>query len=210
MKLYFVRHGETIDNAKRQYQTNDSSLSDLGKQQVNVLTKRLQTIPIDYIFCSPLLRCEETGLMINKALKKPIEFTNLLTEIKLPKEIEGQPKDDPKIKRISRTLKDNFHNSSWKYSNEETFLDIKKRAINFIEMVKFSQKQDVLIISHNIFISAIIAVLMFGKEATSRELFNWMYFAIMENTGISLCQYTQDRGWRLMVWNDYSHLRILQ
>jgi len=46
---------------------------------------------------------------------------------------------------------------------------------------------------------------MFGNKVTSQELFQWMYFAIMENTGISLCQYSDKRGWRLVVWNDHTH-----
>jgi len=210
MRLYFVRHGETIDNADRRYQNKDSSLSFLGKKQAETLAKRLQSIHIDYVFCSPQKRAQETGMILNKVLNKQIENTHLLSEIKRPSELEGKQKNDPVIKEISQKLKDNFHNPSWKYSDEETFYEIRKRALDFIKIIKFSQKQNILAISHNFFIAAIVATLMFGDKITSYELSKWMYFAVMENTGISLCQYTHERGWRLMVWNDHTHFGELQ
>ena len=107
-------------------------------------------------------------------------------------------------------LKDNFHNPSWRHSDEETFYDIRKRALACIEMVKSSQKENILVVSHNLFISAIVSVLMFGEKVTSYELSQWMYFAVMENTGISVCQYSQDKGWRLMAWNDHTHFGELR
>lgn len=210
MKLYFVRHGETKDNAERRYQTKDSYLSILGKKQVTLLAKRLQNIDIDCIYCSPQKRAQETGLIINNNLKKQIVFTPLLSEFKRPSDLEGKLKDDPEIKELSQKLKINFHDSEWKHSDEETFHDIRKRALNFVEMIKSSQKESVLVVSHNLFISAIVSILMFGDKVTSYELSQWMYFAVMENTGISLCQYDQDKGWRLIAWNDHAHFKELQ
>lgn len=209
MKLYFVRHGETADNVKRRYQTKDSYLSILGKKQVHILAKRLQNIGIDYIYCSPQKRAQETAIIINNALKKQIKFTSLLSEFKRPSELEGKLKDNSKIKKFSQKLKENFHNTLWKYSDEETFCDIRKRALDFVEMIKSSQKENVLVVSHNLFISAIVSVLMFGDKVTSFELSQWMYFAILENTGISICQYDHNRGWRLMAWNDHAHFKEL-
>lgn len=210
MRLYLVRHGETKDNAERRYQNKDSSLSILGKKQATILAKHLQNIDIDCIYCSPQKRAKKTGIIINKTLNKQIEFTSLLSEFKRPTELEGKLKDDLEIKKLSQMLKDNFHNPSWKHSDEETFCDIRKRALHFVEMIKSSQKENVLVVSHNLFISAIVSVLMFGDEVTSYELSRWMYFAVMENTGISLCQYDTNRGWRLMAWNDHAHFKDLQ
>ncbi|MFH0772889.1 MAG: histidine phosphatase family protein [bacterium] len=210
MKLYLVRHGETTDNTERRYQTKDSCLSLLGKKQAHILAKRLQNIDIDYIYCSPQKRAQETGLIINNTLKKQVEFTPLLSEFKRPSELEGKLKDGSEIKKLSQMLKDNFHNPSWRHSDEETFFDIRKRALACIEMVKSSQKENVLVVSHNLFISAIVSVLMFGEKVTSYELSQWMYFAVMENTGISVCQYSQDKGWRLMAWNDHTHFGELR
>jgi len=82
MKLYFVRHGETIDNAKRHYQSNNSPLSKLGRQQAQILAKRLQNFTLDSILCSPLRRTQETGQIINERLHKRIKYTKLLSEIK--------------------------------------------------------------------------------------------------------------------------------
>lgn len=207
MKLFFVRHGETIDNAKRFYQKTDSPLTDLGKEQVRLLAKSLQNFSFDEILCSPLVRTSETGKIINQFLPSIMKYNPLLAEIKLPYEIEGKPKDSLENKKISKMLKLNFHNPTWKYSDEESFEEIKKRAVKFIESLKPYDKRNILVISHNLFISAVVGVLIFGYDITSKELFKWMYSSIMENSGISLCEHLPERGWRLIFWNDCHHLR---
>lgn len=209
MRLYFVRHGETKDNAARRYQNKNSQLSTLGIKQAHILAKRLLDIDIDSIYCSPQKRARETGLIINDTIKKPVVFTHLLSEIKQPTELEKKHKDNLDVRKLSQLLIDNFHNPSWRYSDEESYNEIKKRSLDFIEMIKPSRRQNILAISHNLIISAIVATLMFGAEVTSRELLRWMYFASMENAGISLCEYTDRRGWRLMSWNDHAHFEEL-
>lgn len=206
MKVYFVRHGESILNAVRRYQFNDTPLSELGRRQAQLLTKRLIHMPINVIIASPLLRAKETVEIINKKLKKSIRFTPLLYEVQRPSEIDGSYKDKPEIKKIMELIAQNFHKGTWRYSNEETFEDLRQRANKFLSYLVKQKEKNILIVSHGIIISIIIAVMIFGPEITSQELVKWQQFVGQPtNVGITLCEYTAKKGWKLVVWNDHSH-----
>ena len=66
MKVYLIRHGESIGNAKdiHQGQKNDFPLSELGKQQANLLKKRFENLRINAIYSSDLKRARETAEII--------------------------------------------------------------------------------------------------------------------------------------------------
>jgi len=66
MRVFLIRHGESIGNAQRihQGQKKDFSLSELGKTQAELLKKRFQNIKIDAIYSSDLNRAKETAKII--------------------------------------------------------------------------------------------------------------------------------------------------
>ena len=61
MKLYFVRHGQTIGNMTRDYSTTAHDvLSPKGIKQAERLADRLAKYEFDYIYSSPLERAVKT------------------------------------------------------------------------------------------------------------------------------------------------------
>jgi probable phosphoglycerate mutase len=77
-KIYFVRHGESEANVKRQFagQKEDSPLTDLGRQQAKQAAKDLlkYDFKIDRVISSPLLRAHETAKIIVKEAKMGLEI----------------------------------------------------------------------------------------------------------------------------------------
>ena len=71
-KVYFVRHGQTIENSKYIHQSSKATLSDLGIKQAEQLTKRLSQINIDLVITSTFKRTIQTTRIINKVLNNPI------------------------------------------------------------------------------------------------------------------------------------------
>lgn len=67
MKVYLIRHGESIGNAKgiHQGQKNDFHLSELGKEQANFLKKRFENLKINAIYSSDLARARETAEILS-------------------------------------------------------------------------------------------------------------------------------------------------
>ena len=67
--FYFLRHGETLWNAEgRLCGRTDVALSDTGRQQAQLLARRVQRILIDVLYASPLKRALETARIIGQAI----------------------------------------------------------------------------------------------------------------------------------------------
>ena len=65
MKLYIIRHGETVYNAERRCQGwCDVSLSDKGKSQARTLGENIKDINFDRIIVSDLERTKQTARLV--------------------------------------------------------------------------------------------------------------------------------------------------
>lgn len=92
MKKYFYifRHGQSTYNlaGRTQGQTNDSVLTDLGKQQALEIGTKLKDKNIEIILCSPLARAKQTAELANISLHCPIVEDAHFIEVNVG-EIEG-------------------------------------------------------------------------------------------------------------------------
>ena len=65
MKLYVVRHGETVANILKKVSGDEESpLTNKGRNQAKELSEKLKNINFDYVFASPLTRAYETATLI--------------------------------------------------------------------------------------------------------------------------------------------------
>ena len=62
LEVWWIRHGQSVWNAENRWQGHsDVPLSELGRQQARYLQKALQGVNFDLVFCSDLMRAEETA-----------------------------------------------------------------------------------------------------------------------------------------------------
>lgn len=82
MKLYLVRHGESIANnqGKHQGDNYDTDLTELGFVQAKKLAKRLKEFKFDIIYTSHLKRAKQTAREINSFHNKKIIVNENLKE----------------------------------------------------------------------------------------------------------------------------------
>jgi probable phosphoglycerate mutase len=83
--LYFVRHGESQDNADRVWSRHDTPLTKRGRKQAAQTGQRLkkQGLQFDLIVSSPLRRAYDTALIIARELDYPsteVQLLDLLVE----------------------------------------------------------------------------------------------------------------------------------
>ncbi len=66
--IYFVRHGQTFDNANGNLLTgwSDTPLNEVGFNQAKATALELKEIKFDVCYCSPLIRAKQT---LNEILK---------------------------------------------------------------------------------------------------------------------------------------------
>lgn len=204
MRIYFIRHGESRDNATNSFQTGTVPLSDRGVEQARLITERFRTIPIDVVIASDYERAQQTAKMIADVLGKEMVITELARERKVPSEIQGKSIHDPDAKAIQQLVNENFGDPIYHHSDEENFHDLKTRALQLIEYLKSRPEEDLLVVIHGTILRCIVAIMMFGEDLTP-EIFSHFYFFFLENTGVSVCDWKND-AWKLITWNDHSHL----
>lgn len=206
MKLYLVRHGHTSDNTAKVFHNHNSALSQEGLKQAEIVADRFKKITIEKVFSSPAKRAEQTAQIIADAINCQVEYLEILRELKRPTAVEGKHYEDPDTKKIMAEVKENFSNSDFRHSDEENFFEFTSRIDEFINMIEGSKLNDILTVSHEVAIKMIVARFIFGKDLTP-NIFSKLYPSLkMSNTGITLCEHTKERGWRIITWNDYAHL----
>lgn len=207
MTIYFVRHGEGYHNANGLYSTPDFELTRKGREQAKGVATRLENLPIETLIVSPFKRTVQTAEIINQVLKKPVIFTELAVEIKRPSEIAGKPIDHPESQRIRTLMDSNWHLSGYHYSDEENFFDLKKRAQDFLDYLEsFENKHNhIAVITHAVFIRMLVLLIILNDQLTPQGFLNGYKAMHLATSGLTVCE-KNEKGWRLITWNDQSHL----
>lgn len=83
--FYIFRHGESTYNVARRVQghSDDSILTEKGRQQAFETAKILQDKKIEIIISSPLKRAKETGDIISEIIKAPITCDQRFMEVNI-------------------------------------------------------------------------------------------------------------------------------
>lgn len=206
--IYFVRHGETDGNVGLHRQTPDTPLNEKGRSQAAFVAKRCAKLPIDMVVSSTMLRTRQTADYILGESPKPIEYSDLFIERLRPSQTWGKLHGDPKCMEIDKIIHDNFETPGFRHSDEETFDDIKNRALSALKFLAERPEQNILVVTHGFFMRIIMAVVIHGKSLTAKECSRFIRTFHMENTGLSILGYdeSKENPWWLWVWNDHAHL----
>ena len=150
MKLYFVRHGESEANTRHVISNRESpfGLTERGQDQARALAEKLKDVPFRAIFCSPVLRARQTADILSQAFQIPYQVTEALREYDCGILEERADEESWKWHRHyyeEWTLRHNYLN---KPEGGECFIDIQNRFLPFIESLKESGADYVLLIGH--------------------------------------------------------------
>ncbi len=205
MKLYLVRHGQSVGNVNKIHQHADTPLSELGMSQANELAKRFKSIPLDLILTSHFKRAQSTAEIVANHVGVKLEINELLREIKRPSTLEGKPTMDPVAVEIRAQIRANLHDSLWHHSDEENIHELISRAKKFLEYISIRSEENILAVSHGIFIGAILGNVIF-EDLLTPEIYKAMEGTMhLANTGITLLERVENK-WHLQTWNDNAHL----
>lgn len=162
MKLYVVRHGETIWNAENRVQgITDIPLTDKGRLDATLLKDLVKDINIDVVISSPL--------------ERTIETAKILTDGKLPINTDDRIKERDWGLNEGANIDDVDKWDCWdvilntRVQNIESIQDFMYRVSNFLEDIKVRYKdKNVLVVTH----SAVIRVIhyMLGKIPEDGDL----------------------------------------
>lgn len=198
LRLYFMRHGETVWNTERRYQgMTDIELSEEGLRQAECAAKRFKNIKIDKIYASPLKRAMKTAEKI--AAEKGLEIISEddFREIHFG---EWEGKTVPELTEKYGESYTNFIREPHKYGfpGEGSVENVINRIKPGIDKLIAEDEGNVLIVSHGGIIRLMIMYIM-GLDSS------WFTKMWINNTGVSIVEIKNDRR-LLLTLNDSAHL----
>ena len=202
MRLYLVRHGETVWNFENRIQgASDVPLNDKGREQAQNLAIKLQKIQFFKIYSSPLVRALETAKILSTSQNRSISQMDNFAELDQG-QLEGL-----KFQEIQEKFSD--FSSEWRtvpgevrMPGGETLSELQDRAWKGIENLfeKFSHEKDpILIVSHNLAIICILSRIL-GVSLNDFRKFR------QHNASVNIIEHDSMRGWSIVTMNDLSHL----
>ena len=198
LRLYFMRHGETVWNTERRYQgMTDIELSEEGLRQAECAAKRFKNIKIDKIYASPLKRAMKTAEKI--AAEKGLEIISEdnFREIHFG---EWEGKTVPELTEKYGESYTNFIREPHKYGfpGEGSVENVINRIKPGIDRLIAEEEGNVLIVSHGGIIRLMIMYIM-GLDSS------WFTKMWINNTGVSIIEIKDGRK-LLLTLNDSAHL----
>lgn len=143
-KLYVVRHAEAEHNISDL--ANDSSSTEValtakGLKQAELLAVELKAIPFDAVFTSQQERTIETARILNVPHNAPVFSDERLNDIRTG--MQNNPFDEFRQALAKSRDKWNAH-----FNDGESFEDEKRRTIDFLNSLKDSPYDNLLIVTH--------------------------------------------------------------
>lgn len=207
-RFYFIRHGETLLNAQHIRQGADGALSEKGRQQAEKVGGYLKRFPIERIIASTYPRAKETAALINEHLKVHIIYSPLLAERRNPSEIIGKKRDDPEVVRIVDQMDLAYHDDTYRFSDEENFTDLKKRARKCLNLLARQGARETAVVTHHVFLKMLVAYLLYRERLHAADFVKLSFFNVSDNAGITVCEFhpwklwNATRGWEVISYNE--------
>ena len=170
MEIYVMRHGRTVWNEKHICQgRSQNRLSKTGKLQVEEQALKYKDVNFDIIFTSPLMRTMQTTNIMNKYHKAKVIRDERIIEVNqgiFTGKQKGKLTDEQKF-AINQSKKD---------SGIETYEEVYKRTIDFINYLRqnYNDKK-ILVVTHGM-ISSYIEKIGNRTSLEQNELTNYSTF----------------------------------
>jgi len=198
--FFFLRHGEAAWNAEgRLCGGTDVPLSDAGRRQAQLLALRLQPIPVEALYSSPLQRALETARLIGRAVGREPVVDQRLAELNYGA-WEGRT-----FEEIKRTAADIYRAWDTDPANlappeGETGVQLIERVTPFLaDVAQRHQSGNVVVVCHK------TVCRLLACQFTGVPLSEYRRRVAMENAALNIFE-TVEGNWRVVTLNDTSHL----
>lgn len=163
MNIYVVRHGETTYNVENRIcGISDVELTEVGRLQAKEASLKLKDIPFDKVYVSPLKRAIDTARILTNdkydlCTDKRIEEINFGI-------FEGMHRDTKEFQQTK-------YNLGVHYKDGETFLQVVHRVYCFLDDLKQSSYDNVLVVCHG---GVIRAIYSYFNDITNDDFYTMM------------------------------------
>ncbi len=165
MKMYFVRHGESVANILHEFSNSGFKhpLTENGVEQAHALARSLSGLQAERIHTSPVMRAFQTSQILGESLHAPVEQTEALREWDVGI-YEGTT--DPAGWELHRQVQEDWfvrNKPDSKMPGGESLTEIRQRFVPFIdELVRKEGSSDhaFVLVSHGGLYVAMLPVIL--------------------------------------------------
>lgn len=202
MKIYIVRHGQTIWNEEGRMQgSKNSSLTEKGIAEAKKLNSYIRDIKFDRIYTSPLGRTLETMEHVKGDLDIPISRVDELQEMDFGR-FEGLVLDQLKEDYPEDMHKLWLDPQAYRNESGENYEELFARVTRGLDKIlaRAGQEENVLLITHGVIISSILTMV---KGKPLGEIWDT---PVVRNTSLSILEYQEGGQLELVAENMVEHL----
>ena len=149
--VYFVRHGQSLDNASTVFQSPDSPLTEKGREQAQKIADRVARISFDALIVSPFKRARETADVITKVTGKEAQYSDLFRERTKPTSVNGKSYDDEEASTLWKEWNKSLYTPGMRVADGENFDDIVLRADKALSFLKDRAEESIVVVTHGFF-----------------------------------------------------------
>lgn len=197
MRLLLLRHAQTVSNVSGALDTAfpGADLTPLGRAQASAAADVLGTQPVDGIFCSSLVRTQQTAAPIAAALGVEVTVLDGLREISAG-DYEMRTDDDARTGFMQTVAGWIFGDLTQPMPGGETGEQFLARYDDAIAQVVQSGAERALVVSHGAAIRTWV-----GARVVDDGSDTWADHAMapLHNTGSIELERGED-GWRIVAW----------
>lgn len=201
MKLYLVRHGQTIWNSEKRMQGwENSDLTDRGIEEAKKLGEKLNKIDFSKVYSSPAGRALQTA---EYASGKPRNEMGLIEGFK---EMGFGVWEGEYFENFQGEEKIEFEKVwndpvNYRPKGGETFQQVEERAKkSFDELLERHQGEEILVVSHGVLIRVLMSVI---KGVELKDIWNQ---PVIGNTSLTIVEFSEDGSFNIISEGDISHL----
>jgi len=158
MKIYLIRHGESLANlglvSANFSMDNQNTLSKKGENQIQAIIPAFQNCNIMWIFSSPMKRAVKSAEILQSSLanKPKIIIDNRLKEIDYG--IFTDDRDNPEMQNIAK--RQIAGDQEIRFGDGENIREILERFLDFlVDTYKENQNDEIIILSHGRLLSIV-------------------------------------------------------
>ncbi len=199
MRIYLVRHGETMWNVEKRLQGwKDSPLTDNGLRSAKRLAKRLQDIRLDRVFSSDQKRALTTAEIIAKDRNIPIEVLSSLRELNFGS-WEGMTISE--IETLYPLEYSTYKTDPDRYTSVggENIEQLFDRVSKALETIGSCGEENVLVVTHGVTIRALMTII------SGQGMDGFAKIPVFLGTSLTELELT-DKGYRIIRAADADHL----
>ena len=199
MRIYLVRHGETVWNVEKRLQGwKDSPLTENGLRNAERLAERLDGTRIDRIFSSDQRRALTTAEIIAKDRSIPIEILSSLRELNFGS-WEGMTISEIEYKYPLEY--NTYKNDPDKYisTDGESIGQLFDRAAKALKHIQSCGEENVLVVTHGVTIRALMTIV------SGQGMNGFARTPVFLGTSLTELEFTE-KGYNIIRTADAGHL----